>query len=64
MADEIEADMVCDLLRSAGVECGHRLTEATDSPLHGLASDGPQEVLVHRNDLDAARAVLTEKYKT
>jgi hypothetical protein len=39
------------------------VTEATDSPLHGLASDGPQEVLVHRGDLDAARAILTEKYK-
>jgi len=64
VADEIEADMVCDLLRSAGVECGHRVTEARDSALHGLASDGPQEVLVHRGDLDAARAVLAEKYKT
>lgn len=63
VADEIEAEMVCDLLRSAGVECGHRVTEARDSPLHGVASDGPQEVIVHRADLDAARAVLAEKYQ-
>jgi Putative prokaryotic signal transducing protein len=64
VADEIEAEMVCDLLRSAGLGCGHRATEAADSPLHGVTADGPQEVLVNRDDLDAARAVLAEKYKT
>ncbi|MDX6568786.1 MAG: hypothetical protein QOH15_1364, partial [Gaiellales bacterium] len=30
---EIEAEVVCGLLRSAGIECGHRITEATDSAL-------------------------------
>jgi hypothetical protein len=27
VADEIEAGVECDLLRSAGVECGHRAAE-------------------------------------
>jgi hypothetical protein len=59
-ADEIEAELVCGLLRSAGIECGHRVTEATDSAFEGMAFDGPREVLVHANDVAAARAVLAD----
>ncbi|MBA3736811.1 MAG: DUF2007 domain-containing protein [Actinobacteria bacterium] len=55
---EMEADVVCGLLRSAGIECGHRVTEETDSLLEGIASDGPREILVHESDLEAARAQL------
>jgi len=57
---ESEADVVCGLLRSAGIECGHWVTEETDSLLEGIASDCPREVLVHPSDLEAARAVLAE----
>jgi hypothetical protein len=60
VADEIEAELVCGLLRSAGIECGHRLTEATDSAFEGIASDGPREILVHQAELEAARAVLAD----
>jgi putative signal transducing protein len=54
------ADVVCGLLRSAGIECGHRVTEATDSALEGIASDGPREILVHETELETARAVLAD----
>ena len=57
---EMEAEVLCGLLRSAGIECGHRVTEATDSLLEGIASDGPREILVHESDLDAARALLSD----
>ena len=60
VADEVEADVVCGLLRSAGIACGHRVTEATDSPLEGFASDGPREILVHETELEAARTVLAD----
>ena len=60
VSDEIEAEVVCGLLRSAGIECGHRVTEATDSALEGIAADGPREVLVHQTELEAARAVLAD----
>ena len=60
VSDEIEADVVCGMLRSAGIECGHRLTEATDSAFEGIASDGPREILVHATELEAARAVLVD----
>jgi hypothetical protein len=60
VSDEIEAELVCGRLRSAGIECGYRATEATDSAFEGIASDGPREILVHENDLVAARAVLDD----
>jgi hypothetical protein len=55
-----EADLVCGLLRSAGIECGYRDTDAIDSQLEEFIADGPREVLVHASDLDAAREVLAE----
>jgi Putative prokaryotic signal transducing protein len=60
VSDEIEAEVVCGLLRSAGIECGHRVTEATDSALEGIAADGPREILVHATELEAARVVLAD----
>ena len=57
---EMEAEVVCGLLRSAGIECGHRVTEATDSALEGIAADGPREILVHATELEAARVVLAD----
>jgi hypothetical protein len=60
VSDEVEAEVLCGLLRSAGIDCGHRVTEATDSPLEGIAFDGPREILVPENELEAARAVLAD----
>ena len=60
VSDEVEADVVCGLLRSAGIECGHRVTDAIDSPLEGIAADGPREILVHASDLETARALLAD----
>jgi hypothetical protein len=53
-----EADIVCGLLRSAGIECGYRDTEAIDSALEEFTADGPREILVHASDVDAARELL------
>jgi len=47
-------------LRSAGIECGYRDTEAIDSPLEDFTAAGPREILVHEKDLEAARALLVE----
>jgi hypothetical protein len=60
---EVEAETLCGLLRSAGIECGHRVTEEADSPLEGFASDGPREILVHESDLSAARALLADSQR-
>jgi uncharacterized membrane protein len=57
---EVEAEMVCGLLRTAGIQCGHRVTEETDSVLDGFLPDGPRVILVHDSDLPAARALLPD----
>ena len=58
VSDEPEAEIVCGLLRSAGIECGHRDTDAIDSSLEDFTAVGPREILVHQSDLEAARALL------
>jgi hypothetical protein len=55
---ESEAEVVCGLLRSAGLECAHRDTDAIDSPLEDFIAAGAQEILVHESDLEAAKELL------
>ena len=57
-SSEVEAEMLCGLLRSNGIECGYRDTEAVDTPLEEFTASGPREVLVHRRDLERARELL------
>jgi len=54
-----EADVVCGLLRSAGIECAYRDTDAIDSPLEDFIAAGAQEILVRESDLEAAKELLT-----
>src|SRR3954451_18210736 len=60
VGSETEADIVCGLLRSAGIECGYRETDAIDSSLEEFTAAGPREILVHPSDLDAARELLAD----
>ena len=53
-----EAEVLCGLLRSAGIECGYRDTEAIDSSLEDFMAAGPQEILVREPDLEAAKELL------
>jgi hypothetical protein len=53
-----EADIVCGLLRSAGIECAYRDTEQIESSLEDFIAAGPVEVLVPASELDAAREIL------
>ena len=53
-----EADIVCGLLRSSGIDCGYRDTEAIDLSLEEFTAAGPREILVHPSDLEAARELL------
>jgi hypothetical protein len=57
VADELEADVVCGLLRSAGLECGFRPTAAADSAFEGIGG-GHMEIIVHANDAEVAREIL------
>jgi hypothetical protein len=60
VSDPAEADVLCGLLRSNGIECGYRDTEARDSTLEQFTQAGPQEILVHEADLTAARELLPD----
>jgi hypothetical protein len=57
---EAEAEVLCGLLRSAGIECGYRPTEEEDSAFEGFSSEGRQEILVHQSDLEEATALLAD----
>ena len=53
-----EADVVCGLLRSNGIDCAYRDTEAIDSPLEEFTAAGPREILVRPSDLEAAKELI------
>jgi putative signal transducing protein len=55
---EPEAEIVCGLLRSEGIECASRDTEAIDSPLEDFIAAGAQEIIVREHDLQAAKELL------
>jgi hypothetical protein len=54
-----EAEIACGLLRSAGIECAFRDTPDIETSLEDFTQAGPQEILVHADDADAARELLS-----
>jgi hypothetical protein len=58
VAGESEAQVVCGLLRSAGLECAYRDTDEIDSSLEDFMPAGAREILVHASDLEAAKELL------
>jgi hypothetical protein len=63
VSGEPEAEMVCGLLRSAGIECAYRDTDAIDSALEDFAAAGPREILVRERDLEVARELVTSSQR-
>jgi hypothetical protein len=61
VATEPEAELLCSLLRSTGIECTYRVTNLGAGAADGLAVGGPQEVIVRREDLEPAREVLRRR---
>jgi Putative prokaryotic signal transducing protein len=57
VSGEPEAEIVCGLLRSAGIKCGYRDTDPI-TPLEDFTAAGPREILVAAVDLDDAKSVL------
>lgn len=61
VADEMEAEAVCGLLRTSGIKCAYRRgnrSAGAGTYGGGFAIAGPTEVLVDESDLDAARELL------
>lgn len=61
VASEPEAELLCSLLRSAGIRCTHRVTNVGAGAADGLAVAGPQEVVVRAEDVESAREVLRKR---
>jgi hypothetical protein len=57
--DENEAELLCGLLRSAGIECDWTVTT---QGLAGVLGDaGPREIYVGRGDLEAAQKLIADQ---
>ena len=61
---ETEAQMLCSLLRTAGITCTYRVTNQGAGAFDGVASGGPQEIVVRAEDLASARGVLESRVST
>ena len=60
VSTEQEAEVICGLLRSAGIECLTRQTNVGAGAADGLTVVGPYEVVVRAEDLEAAREVARD----
>jgi hypothetical protein len=61
VGDEMEAEIVCGLLRTNGIKCSYRrsnISAGAGTYGGGFAIAGRTEVLVEEDDLDAARKLL------
>jgi hypothetical protein len=57
---EPEAELLCSLLRSAGIECVPKLTDRGAGAGDGLGTVGPYDIVVSPRDADDAREILHE----
>ena len=58
VGSELEAEMICAVLGTAGIEAVQRQTSAGAGFGTGMPQMGPHEVLVAPDDLERARDVL------
>ena len=59
VSSEGEAELVLSLLRDAGIECAHRMSNRAAGAYGVTSGAGPYEILVHAEDLEAAREVMS-----
>jgi hypothetical protein len=58
VSGEPEAQILCGLLETNGIDCTYRDTEAIDDAYEDYIESGPREILVREADLEAARQLL------
>ena len=57
---EAEAELLCSVLRSAGIECLPRLTNSGAGAGDGLGTGGAHNILVSPQDAQNAREILNQ----
>ena len=60
VGSEPEAELLCSLLRSADIDCIPRLTNSGAGAGDGLGTVGAHEIVVRREDAEAAREILRQ----
>jgi hypothetical protein len=61
VGDELEAEVLCGLLRTNGIKCSYRrsdMSAGAGTYGGGFAIAGPTEVLVGEADVEAARKLV------
>jgi Putative prokaryotic signal transducing protein len=61
VATQPEAELLCGLLRSAGIKCLHKLTNRGAGAADGMAVGAPRQVMVRQKDADSAREILRQQ---
>ncbi|MGZ4417985.1 MAG: putative signal transducing protein [Gaiellaceae bacterium] len=56
---EVEAELLCALLRTEGIKCEQRPTNFSVGTMDGMPGGGPREVFVSERDLARAQEILT-----
>ena len=56
--NEYEADLLCALLRTEGIDCDHRPTNLAVGSMDGMPGGGPREVVVAEESLGRAQELL------
>jgi hypothetical protein len=55
---EAEADILCALLRTEGIECEDRPTNMSVGTMDGMPGGGPREIVVAKESLTRAQELL------
>jgi hypothetical protein len=58
VGEEIEAEVICGLLRTEGIACNNRQTDMGAGAWEATGSGGPREILVAPSDLERARELI------
>jgi hypothetical protein len=61
VSTEMEAGLICGILRNEGIECLDRPTNFSAGAQDGWAAGGWREVVVRGEDAERARKVLEEQ---
>jgi hypothetical protein len=61
---EAEADILCALLRTEGIECEDRATNMSVGTMDGMPGGGPREIVVAKESLMRAQEILEASRNT
>jgi hypothetical protein len=56
--NEAEAELLCALLRTEGIECDHRATNMAVGSMDGMPGGGPRDVVVAEESLARAQELV------